>query len=206
MELAVWEAAQSQFVRHAPLDDRILLSRFFDQVRRLARLLDFYRDVRAEIGPEQNEAAPRTCENIAMHLAEVAEDVRLDGVVIVTDHGDATRSVSSAYDRGRNRRIARGIHSTGAGMQKFLIERHIAGVEKWGPDQLKAVARKSNSVLRDMGSQIQWIQSFVIPGKIVCIYLAADEQLIREHARQGGFPCNQITRIENGMDPTTGAT
>lgn len=88
-------------------------------------------------------------------------------------------------------------------MQKFLIERHIAGVEKWGPDQLKAVARKSNSVLRDMGSQIQWIQSFVISGKIVCIYLAEDERLIREHARLGGFPCNQITKIENGMDPTT---
>ena len=91
LELAVWEAAQSQFVSHAPLDDRILLSRFFDQVRRLARLLDFYRDVRAEIGHEQNEAALRTCENIAMHVAEVAEDVRLDGVVIVTDHGDASQ-------------------------------------------------------------------------------------------------------------------
>jgi hypothetical protein len=91
LELAVWEAAQSQFVRHAPLDDRVLLSRFFDQVRRLARLLDFYRDVRAEIGHEENPAAVRTCENIAMHLAEIAEDVRLDGVVIVTDHGDATQ-------------------------------------------------------------------------------------------------------------------
>ena len=91
-------------------------------------------------------------------------------------------------------------------MQKYLIERNIAGVEKWGPDQLKAVARKSNSVLRDMGSQIQWIQSFVVPGKIVCIYLAEDEGLIREHARLGGFPCNQITRIESGMDPTTAKT
>jgi pyruvate kinase len=59
--------------------------------RQFARLLDFYRDVRAEIGHEQNEAARRTSENIAMHLAEVAEDVRLDGVVIVTDHGDATQ-------------------------------------------------------------------------------------------------------------------
>lgn len=88
-------------------------------------------------------------------------------------------------------------------MQKFLIERHIAGVEKWGPDQLKAVARKSNSVLRDMGSQIQWIQSFVIPGKIVCIYLAEDEQLIREHARQGGFPANRIEEVTAIMDPTS---
>lgn len=81
--------------------------------------------------------------------------------------------------------------------------RGVAGVEKWGPDQLKAVARKPNGVLCDMGTQIQWIQSFVLPGKIVCIYPAEDEALIREHARLGGFPCNQITRIENDIDPTT---
>lgn len=92
LELAVWEAAQSQFVRHAPLDDRILLSRFFDQVRRLARLLAFYRESLADHGLDpEDEAARRTYENIVMHLAEVAEDVRLDGVVIVTDHGDETQ-------------------------------------------------------------------------------------------------------------------
>jgi hypothetical protein len=91
LELAVWEAAQSQFVRHAPLDDRILLSRFFDQVRRLARLLDFYREILAEHGLDPDEAAARACENIAIHVAEVAEDVRLDGVVIVMDHGDETQ-------------------------------------------------------------------------------------------------------------------
>ena len=88
LELAVWEAAQSQFVRHAPLDDRVLLSRFFDQVRRLARLLDFYREILAEHGLDPDEAAAGVCQNIAMHVAEVAEDVRLDGIVIVMDHGD----------------------------------------------------------------------------------------------------------------------
>jgi hypothetical protein len=90
-------------------------------------------------------------------------------------------------------------------MQRFLIERQIVGVEKWGPDQLRAVARKSNGVLRDMGTQIQWIQSYVVPGKIYCVYLAEDEALIREHARLGGFPCNNVTRIEGLMDPTTAA-
>lgn len=90
-------------------------------------------------------------------------------------------------------------------MQKFLIERQIAGVEHWGPDQLKAVARKSNGVLRDMGTQIQWIQSYVVTGKIYCVYLAEDEAMIREHARLGGFPCNNVTRVEGIIDPTTAA-
>lgn len=92
-ELAVWEAAQSQFVSHAPLDDRILLSRFFDQVRRLGRLLDFYRKTRANRSFERGVEAGGTSDNISMdniaaHLVELAEDVRLDGIVIVTDHGD----------------------------------------------------------------------------------------------------------------------
>jgi len=90
-------------------------------------------------------------------------------------------------------------------MNRFLIERHIPGVENWGPDQLKAVARKSNSVLHGMGPEIQWLQSFVVPGRIYCLYLAEDETLIREHARLGGFPCNVITKIGGIMDPTTGA-
>ena len=92
-ELAVWEAAQSEFVTHAPLEDRILLSRFFDQVRRLSRLVDFYRRTRTKRGGGQaNDPAFTTdklaTDNIATHLAELAEDVRLDGIVIVTDHGD----------------------------------------------------------------------------------------------------------------------
>lgn len=90
-ELAVWEAAQSQFVRFAPLDERILFSRFFDQVRRLARLIDFYRNISANRPPEQNVTLRDNANEIAKYLAEIAEDVRLDGVIIVSDHGDQTQ-------------------------------------------------------------------------------------------------------------------
>ena len=88
-------------------------------------------------------------------------------------------------------------------MQKFLIERQIPGVEHWGHDQLRAIARKSNSVVRGLGSGIQWIQSYVVTGRIFCVYLAEDEALIREHARLGGFPCNNVTKVESDMNPTT---
>ena len=88
-------------------------------------------------------------------------------------------------------------------MPKFLIERNIPGIERWGPDQMKAVARKSNDVLADLGTQIQWIQSYVVSGKLFCVYIAPDELLIREHARLGGFPCNSVTRIAEVIDPTT---
>lgn len=88
-------------------------------------------------------------------------------------------------------------------MPKFLIERQIPGVERWGPDQLKAVARKSNEVLEGLGTQIQWIQSYVAPGRLYCVYISPDEALIREHAKLGGFPCNNVTRIDRVIDPTT---
>ena len=90
-ELAVWEAAQSQFVRFAPLEDRILFSRFFDQVRRLTRLLDFYREIRSNQRPVLGVADGDTANDVAKYLAEVAEDVRLDGVIVVLDHGDQTQ-------------------------------------------------------------------------------------------------------------------
>ena len=91
-ELAVWDAAQSQFVANAPLDDRILLSRFFDQVRRLSHLLDFYRKSVASHGLARSAGASTNDEhatgNIASHVAELAEDVRYDGFIIITDHGN----------------------------------------------------------------------------------------------------------------------
>ena len=92
-ELAVWEAAQSQFVTNAPLEDRILLSRFFDQVRRLSRLVDFYRKTRARQGRRDGDDSTSTTDklatdNITTHLADLAEDVRFDGIIIITDHGD----------------------------------------------------------------------------------------------------------------------
>ena len=91
LELAVWEAAQSQFIRFAPLEDRILFSRLFDQVRRLARLLDFYRTICANQRAALGAVADDIAKGVAKYLAEVAEDVRLDGVIVVSDHGDPTQ-------------------------------------------------------------------------------------------------------------------
>lgn len=89
-------------------------------------------------------------------------------------------------------------------MPKFLIERHIPGIEKMGRDELRAIARRSNSALADLGPQIQWIESYVVGGRTYCVYIAPTEDVIREHARLAGFPCNGVTRIEGVIDPTTG--
>lgn len=89
-------------------------------------------------------------------------------------------------------------------MPQFLIERHIPGVECMSPEELKSVARKSNAVLADLGAEIQWLHSYVVPGKTYCVYIAPDEELIREHARMTGFPCNRIIRIERIINPGTG--
>jgi predicted Rdx family selenoprotein len=91
-------------------------------------------------------------------------------------------------------------------MPKFLIERNIPGIEGWNDDQMRAVARKSNQVLSGLGTQIQWLHSYVVAGKLFCVYIAPDEQLIREHAKLGGFPANNVIRIEEVIDPTTAET
>jgi predicted Rdx family selenoprotein len=88
-------------------------------------------------------------------------------------------------------------------MPKFVIERDIPGVGKLSPEQLQAVSQKSCNVLRGMGPQIQWVQSYVTDDKIYCVYVAPDEATIREHARQGGFPANRISQIRSMIDPTT---
>lgn len=89
-------------------------------------------------------------------------------------------------------------------MQHFLIERHIPGIEKMTESELEAVARKSNKVLADLGSEIRWIQSYIVDGMTYCVYMAPDEELIREHSRLSGFPCNRITSIKGIIDPTIG--
>ena len=88
-------------------------------------------------------------------------------------------------------------------MPKFVIERDIAGAGKLGKNELQAVASKSCSVLREMGPQIQWIQSYVTDDKVYCVYIAPDEAAIRTHAQKGGFPANRISRVRNIIDPTT---
>lgn len=89
-------------------------------------------------------------------------------------------------------------------MPKYIIEREIPGAGNLSPEELQAVSQKSCGVLKEMGPQIQWVQSFVTPDKIYCVYIAPDEAAIREHAQRGGFPANQISKVKMTIDPTTG--
>lgn len=88
-------------------------------------------------------------------------------------------------------------------MPKFVIERELPGAGKLSPAELHAVSQKSCSVLRDLGPQIQWVQSYVTDNKIYCIYISPDEKTIREHAQRGGFPANSISQVRTVIDPTT---
>jgi hypothetical protein len=88
-------------------------------------------------------------------------------------------------------------------MKTYLIERDIPGAGKLTPEQLKAISQKSCSILQNMGPQIQWIQSYVTGDKIFCVYKAENEDLIREHAKEGGFPANVITEISTTISPAT---
>jgi hypothetical protein len=88
-------------------------------------------------------------------------------------------------------------------MPKFVIEREIPGAGKMSAAELKAVSRKSCGVLTSLGPSVHWIQSYVTPDKIYCVYHAADESLIRRHAELGGFPANKISMVSTVIDPAT---
>ena len=88
-------------------------------------------------------------------------------------------------------------------MPKFLIEREIPGAGGLSADELRAVSQKSCGVLREMGPQIQWVESYVTGDKIYCVYIAPDEAAVREHAERGGFPANRVSEIARVIDPTT---
>ncbi|MGI9066516.1 MAG: DUF4242 domain-containing protein [Pyrinomonadaceae bacterium] len=88
-------------------------------------------------------------------------------------------------------------------MPKFLIEREIPGAGSLSPQELQGVSQKSCDVLKEMGPQIQWVQSYVTGDKIYCVYIAPSEEMIREHASQGGFPANRVSEIKSIIDPTT---
>ena len=88
-------------------------------------------------------------------------------------------------------------------MPKFLIEREIPDAGKLSGEALQAISQKSCGVLRGMGPQIQWVHSYVTGDKIYCVYIAPDEEAVREHARQGGFPANRVSEIVSVIDPTT---
>ena len=88
-------------------------------------------------------------------------------------------------------------------MPKFVIEREIPGAGKLTPEQLKSISQKSCGVLKEMGPQIEWVQSYVTGNKIYCIYKAENEELIREHAKKGGFPANTIVEVPSIISPAT---
>jgi Nickel responsive protein SCO4226-like len=88
-------------------------------------------------------------------------------------------------------------------MPKFVIEREIPGAGKLSPQDLKGISQKSCGVLRELGPDVQWVESYVTDDKVYCVYLAPNEEAIREHARRGGFPANRISAVRRMIDPTT---
>ncbi len=88
-------------------------------------------------------------------------------------------------------------------MPKYVIEREIPNAGSLSQDDLAAISQKSCGVLQSLGPQIQWVESFVTDNKIYCVYIAPDEQMIRVHAEQGGFPANRISRVRSVINPTT---
>ena len=89
-------------------------------------------------------------------------------------------------------------------MPKYLIRREVPGAGGLGPDQLHGLSAKSNAVLAQIGPGVQWVQSYVTGDKLFCVYNADNEDKIREHARLGGFPCDEITQVSAIIDPVTG--
>ncbi|HEX8287921.1 MAG TPA: DUF4242 domain-containing protein [Pyrinomonadaceae bacterium] len=88
-------------------------------------------------------------------------------------------------------------------MPKYVIERELPGAGTLTSDQLRNVSQTSCSVLSKLGTEIQWVQSYVTDDKIYCVYIAPNEEIIKEHAREGGFPANKITEVKAIIDPTT---
>ena len=88
-------------------------------------------------------------------------------------------------------------------MPKYLIEREVPGISNLGPAELHALSKRSVGVLRQLGPEIQWMESYVAGNNLYCVYVAPDEDMIREHARLGGLPCNKVSEIKAMIDPTT---
>jgi hypothetical protein len=91
-------------------------------------------------------------------------------------------------------------------MPRYIIERELPGAGQLSASEMQAVAQKSCDVLRAMGSQIQWLESYVTGDKIYCVYIAPNEAMVREHAQRGGFPANRVSEVKRIIDPTTSET
>ncbi len=88
-------------------------------------------------------------------------------------------------------------------MPRYVIEREIPGAGKLSKQELQAISQKSCGVLEKLGPQIQWVQSYVTKDKIYCVYVAPNEEMVREHAKQGGFPANKVSAVMSVIDPVT---
>lgn len=88
-------------------------------------------------------------------------------------------------------------------MPKYLIEREVPGASELSQPELHALSKRSVGVLRQLGPEIQWIESYVAGNNLYCVYMAPDVEMVREHARLGGFPCNKVSEIKRMIDPTT---
>jgi len=88
-------------------------------------------------------------------------------------------------------------------MPKYVIERNLPGAGKLSDKEIQGISQKSCSVLRELGPQIQWLESYVTDDKLYCVYIAPDEGIIRRHAELGGFPANRISAVKRVIDPTT---
>lgn len=88
-------------------------------------------------------------------------------------------------------------------MPEYVIERDMPGVGSLGKEELRGASQTSCNVIRDLGPAIQWVHSYVTDNKIYCIYRAPNEQIIRDHAERGGFPCNKVSQVKTIISPTT---
>jgi len=88
-------------------------------------------------------------------------------------------------------------------MPKYVIERDLPGAGQLPPEKIRAIAQKSRQVLEGLGPQIQWLHSYVTGDRIYCVYISPNEEMIREHAKRGGFPVGRVSEIRGMMDPTT---
>ena len=88
-------------------------------------------------------------------------------------------------------------------MQRYVIEREIPGAGELLAGDLQGISQKSCGVLKELGPQIQWVESYVTDNKVYCVYIAANEDIVREHAKRGGFPANRISQVRTIIDPTT---
>lgn len=88
-------------------------------------------------------------------------------------------------------------------MPKYVIERDIPNAGSLTEQQIQAISQKSCSVLQNLGPQIQWVHSYVTDDKIYCVYIAPNEEMVKEHAKQGGFPANRVSEVKRMIDPTS---